>query len=253
LTNVLVTRPAKQAEALCQLLEQQAIRAIRFPLLDIKPLPLTFEQLLIFDGIAEQDWIIFVSTNAVQHSLTMLDGKIRAFCKKTKVAAIGMATAKALQGQGIEVNAIPEQGFTSEALLAMPEFQQINGKRIVCVRGLGGRAVLADTLRERGAQVDYLEVYQRILANSDPKFLATLLEDNALDVITLNNGEALTVLMETLESETLRRQLLAIPIIVVSERLRGQAEALGFKRVEVSENPSDSAVFNKLMSLVSGE
>lgn len=253
MTNVLVTRPERQAEPLCKLLEQHGVQAVNLPLLDIRPLPLVNDRLLLFKESAKVDWLIFVSANAVNFALTAVGGGMLDYCRSIRIAAVGQATAKALNAFGLIVNAVPEQGFNSEALMAMAEFQQVQGQRIVCVRGVGGRELLAETLRSRGAQVDYLEVYQRVPSTVDPMAFKALIEKNAPDVITVSSGEALSTLIEKLETESLRTLLLAIPLVVISDRLRLLAMALGFKRIAVSGDPSDAAVLKTIISLVSGE
>lgn len=254
MTTVIVTRPAQQAEALCNLLQQQNIQSILLPLLEIKPLMPTKEQIShIESASAKVDWLIFISVNAVTYAFKALGAKLEQLCRTSRLAAIGQATANALLSYGFQVDTLPNQGFNSEALLMMPEFQNIKGQQVICIRGQGGRELLAETLRARGAIVDYLEVYQRIPADLQPEVIKKLIENNNVDYITISSGEILASLADKLNTEQLRSRVLEIPLIVISERLLQQAKSLGFKHIALSENPSDSAVVKKIISLVSGE
>lgn len=247
--TVLVTRPAHQADNLCALVSAAGMQAVRFPLLAIEGLSILaidLEQTPVYD------WWIFMSANAVSFALNGNDGKIRHLCGCANVAAVGQATAKALSEQGITVALVPNAGFNSEALLAAPELQQVAGKRFLCVRGQGGREILAETLHERGAQVDYLEVYRRVAVSHDLTQVQSLVDAQALNVIQLTSGEALTHLLRLFEQTKYLESLREIPIVVISERLQQQALASGFKRVAVSANPGDTAVINTIISLVGG-
>lgn len=245
MTTVLVTRPAHQAEPLCALLEQQGFTVLRLPLLDMQAIAIPD------GGVLDKpiDWMIFISANAVRYALMANEGKIRAICGQARVAAVGSATADALQQVGIVVNSQPAQDFNSEALLALPELQTLQNQRCMIVRGVGGRELLADTLRERGAQVDYLEVYRRVVPVNDRTALVDALKQGMLDVITITSAEILQNLLALLPSAVEQQLLYACPLVVISDRLKLIAQNLGFKTVSVSNGVSDRAVFKTIVAL----
>ena len=73
--------------------------------------------------------------------------------------APGPGTAEALADAGIANVRIPATTFDSDGLLALPELASTSqGKRVLIFRGDGGREQLGDTLRARGAEVDYVVV-----------------------------------------------------------------------------------------------
>ena len=249
--RVLVTRPAHQAENLCALLEEQGCMAIRFPTLAIAAL----ENTQAIDAVLAQwtsyQWLIFISANAVtMHSYYSDDDKIKKI-NSVHIAAIGKATAEALLLAGLPVDLMPEHGYNSEAVLAMPAMQQMQGQRCLIVRGVGGREELATTLRSRGAVVDYLEVYQRIMPSSDSSQVNLLLAQNKLDVITITSVTALQNLLIMVDEQHHQRLFLA-PLIVVSDRIRHIAADIGFKRIAVTNSPSDVAILETVKMCVTG-
>ena len=249
--HVLVTRPTHQAENLCHLIEAQRGVAVRFPTLAIAA---PDNACAIQNTLAQLDtyqWLIFISANAVRmHSYPVDDGKIKK-SKSVRIAAIGKATSEALTLAGLPVDLVPEKGYNSEALLAMPQLQQMKGQRCLIVRGEGGRDELATTLRNRGAHVDYMDVYKRIIPSIDSSLVSSLLVQDKLDVITVTSGEALQNLFIMLEKKHHQR-LLAVPLVVVSNRIRQLAADMGFKRIAVTNCPSDSAILETVTMCVTG-
>ena len=249
--HVLVTRPAHQAENLSRLIDERNGVAVRFPTLAIVALD---DSCTIQNTLAHLDryqWLVFISANAVtMHSYYSDDGKIKQF-KSVRIAAIGKATAQALALAGLPVDLVPESGYNSEALLAMPQMQQINGQRYLIVRGKGGREELATTLRSRGATVEYLDVYERIIPGIDSSDLSLLLAQDKLDVITATSGEVLQNLLIMLEAKYHQR-LLGVPLVVVSNRIRQIAADMGFKRIAVTNSPSDVAILETVTMCVTG-
>lgn len=238
--RVLVTRPQHQAENLCRLLEQHGGVAVRLPALAIVE---SDDYLSIQKTLTHLDafqWLIFVSANAVNFALKANDGKIPQF-KTLRIAAIGKATANVLVTAGLVVDLMPEQNYNSEALLATPEMQQIQGQRVLIVRGEGGREELATTLRSRGADVQYLNVYKRIMPSTANTDVIALLTENKLDVITATSGEVLQNLLIILDA-VYHRQLFSLPLVVVSDRIKQIATELGFKKVAVTSSPTDEAI-----------
>jgi Uroporphyrinogen-III synthase len=193
----------------------------------------------------------FISANAVNFALKANSGKI-ARTKSVRFAAVGQSTALAMRMAGLPVDLLPEDGYNSEALLAMPELQQVEAQRILIVRGEGGREQLATTLRSRGAEVSYQEVYKRVIPDADNSLVVSLLERHRLDVITSTSVEALQNLSLML-GEKNKELLSLIPLVVVSDRIRRQAFEMGFNRVTVTDRPTDTAILDTVITCVTGE
>ena len=245
---VLVTRPVAQADKLCQLITQQNGKALRFPTLEIEPFNVDGE---LIEKALHCDWLIFTSTNAVNFALRALSGKM-ARLHTLQLAAVGHATANALQDAGLKVACVPETEFSSEGLLAEPAMHRVVNQRIMIVRGLGGREKLAQTLRSRGAEVAYLEVYRRSRPKIDNSLLIQHVQDGSLQAGTITSAEALQNLLAMLDKETVAL-LQQLPLVVVSDRLKQLAQQLGFAYVIVSKQPTDAAILETLTTLLSGE
>lgn len=246
--RILVTRPAAQAENLCNLIEQRGGAPIRFPTLEItesRPDP------VLLDQASSSDWLIFTSTNAVDFAIKAFGGKMPAL-RKFKIAAVGAATAGALRQSGWPVDCVPASEFNSEGLLAEPELQTVTGMRCVIVRGVGGREKLAESLRSRGAEAIYLEVYSRWQPMANRTDFWTNIAQGRLDAVTITSIEALQNLLAMLDAESIV-SLKSILLVVVSERIGQAAENFGFKQIAVSAQPTDAAILETLTTLFNGE
>lgn len=246
--RILVTRPRLQAVALCHLIEQHGGEPLRFPTLAIEaiePSPAAIDMALA------SDWMIFTSTNAVDFALQAFDGKMTGR-KMPAVAAVGGSTADALRRAGWVVDCVPARDFSSEGLLAEIGLQAVDGQSCIIVRGQGGREKIAETLRARGANVGYLEVYRRYRPDSDNRCLVDSLTRRVLAVATVTSEEALSNLLAMLDEDSVAL-LRKVPLVVVSERIRQAADALGFETIAVSRRPTDMAILETLTMLLSGE
>lgn len=248
--HILVTRPQHQATTLVQLIAQHGGQAIAFPTLEIVPVtpPETAKPQL--ENLKTYQRLIFVSANAVNFAVAANNGKI-GHLTQTKIAAVGKATAKALQAIGLTVDLVPETGFNSEALLATESLQHVKNQQILIVRGVGGRETLADELKKRGATIDYWEVYQRQMPVINPAPVIALLNRRQLDILILTSAESLQNLIIMLESY--KTLLLNVPLVVISERIKQIAEITGFKKIVVSSSPDDAAILNTMIMLTNGE
>lgn len=251
--TVLVTRPVHQAENLSQLIASAGGLAVRFPTLEIAKLTDSEAEQVVSVNLATYDWLVFISANAVtMHGYYSDSDRIKKF-KSLRIAAIGKSTALALNKAGYVVDLLAENGANSEALLAMPELAQVNGQRFLIIRGQGGREELANVLRSRGASVDYLDVYKRVMPSIDNAKLLELLKQQGLDIITITSAEAVQNLLKMV-GESCKQHLLEVPLVVVSQRIRKIAAEIGFKRIAVAESPSDIAILDTvIMSVTGGE
>jgi len=151
--GVLVTRPRHQADELVKAIAALGGVAIPFPVIEIVPRNAA-EVHTEVAALQEPAITIFISRNAVDHGLPYAAGQL---------AAIGPTTADAIRAAGAQVDICPVAGFDSEHLLAEPAFDGIAGKTIRIIRGDGGRELLASSLKERGALVDYVSTYARTM------------------------------------------------------------------------------------------
>jgi len=247
--QILVTRPVAQAENLCSLIECQGGVALRFPTLEITESP---PEPRMLQAAAASDWLIFTSSNAVDFAIKAFGGKMPGL-HKPRIAAIGQTTANALKIAGWRVDCVPANDFNSEGLLAEEQLQDVAGKICAIVRGVGGREKLAETLRNRGAGIVYLEVYSRRIPDAaDSAELAVCLASQQLGAVTATSAEALQNLLAMLDNES-HALLRALPLVVVSDRIGQTAEQLGFKRIAASRQPTDAAILETLTTLLNGE
>lgn len=243
--RVLVTRPAAQAQRLVEMIEQAGGEAVRFPALEIAPLSDTTALDRVLADIAHLNLAIFISPNAVVHGLARLKER-GGLPPHLMVAAIGRGTAKALTEAGVANAITPVEGSDSESLLALPQLNDVAGKRIVIFRGEGGRKLLGDTLRARGAEVTYAECYRRVRPAADAAPLTARLAAGGVDVVTVTSVETLHNLHDMLDVHS-RERLRRLPIVVVGDRQAGACRALGWSREPViARDASDEAILTAL-------
>lgn len=229
--GVLVTRPADQAEGLCALLEAQGAKAVRFPVIEIRAPRDTAALQGLLAQLDEFDMAVFISANAVNRGLPPVLAQGR-FPPRLKVAAVGRRTAEELEKFGRPADILPERQFNSEALLALPEMQDVAGRRVIIFRGEGGRELLGETLTGRGARVRYAQVYRRAKPGLDPRALLGRWERGEIDIIIATSNEGLENLV-AMAGDVWRRWLFDTPLLVMSERAAQLARHLGFTRPAV--------------------
>jgi uroporphyrinogen-III synthase len=238
---VLVTRPADQAVGLNQSLRVAGFTPVHAPLLDITPLALDAcmrQQILDLDLY---DILISVSANASRLALVHIDLYWPQLPFGQICCAVGESSAAALRHAGMHV-IVPTQ-HDSEGLLALDELNGVLGKRILILRGDGGRETLAQGLRARGARVEYLNLYVRSAVPYGSGVLADLIRQQAVASVLLTSGESCELFARQLADMALLQQL---TLIVPSKRVQDVAFAAGASHVLVSDGADDQALINCL-------
>ncbi|VFM97695.1 MAG: uroporphyrinogen-III synthase [Candidatus Kentron sp. G] len=244
--GIWVTRPLHQAESLAKAIEAEGGEAICLPVIAIADVEDPQTPMAIVERLERFDLAIFVSANAVERGLGYVGrGNWPAL---VPVAAIGKATARALAKAGL-VSAIQSPPpYNSEALLTTAALQAdaIAGRRVVIFRGVGGRALLGDTLAHRGALVTYAEVYRRTL----PEWRQTTpIPWDRIRVIVVTSAEGLDNLFGMMDDDAERERLRRIPLVVISERMSGLVRELGNRCPPiVAERASNEAILNALLA-----
>lgn len=246
-TRILVTRPARQSGRLAQPIREAGGLPVIFPTQFISPpnspqdAADTLARLGEHDGV---DLLIFVSPNAVDNALPFLPA--HGLPANPINAAVGPATARAMEAVGLSVDITPDGIANSEGLLAALAAQPMKDKQVIIVRGNGGRPLLGDTLRERGANVAYAEVYSRTVPAVPAGHFKQLCDDPGLDIVLTTSNNALENLFE-LAGEDGRELLLKLPLLVVGDRAVALAKSLGFHNdIIVSKGAGSNAMISAI-------
>ncbi len=246
-TAVLVTRPDPRATELCRLIESRGGTAFHFPVLHIDGQTLTATITEKIACAGPDDLAIFVSRSAVEHGAHLL--LEHATSGRPRVAAIGHSTAAALETAGLSVDVVPKTGHNSEALLAETSLHGVSDRTVVIFRGTGGREMLAETLRQRGATVHYAEVYERkATAPSRDEVLAieTAWRAGGIHLVVALSVETLMNLEKLLspEGQELLRQT---PLVTASTRVVSKAVSLGMTAPHrIAKNPDNEGILAAL-------
>lgn len=230
--RLLLTRPAEECEALAAQLAAEGIQSCSLPLLAIEPLPETPEQRATMLDLDRYCAVVVVSKPAARLGLELLDRYWPQPPFGQVWFSVGAATGGLLQDYGLDV-CWPEAGDDSEALLSLPRFNQVieavADPRVLILRGQGGREYLTEMLRNRGVQVDRLELYRRYLPEYPPGTLIETLHSQRINALLASSGQGL----ESLHALAGQHwpALCELTLFVPSPRVAQMAATLGAKRI----------------------
>lgn len=233
--TLLVTRPEHQVGPLITMIHDLQGSALHLPVLSVVPKPHQLPSLAY-------DWVIFISRNAVRYGVQSC---LQLASATPQWLAVGASTAASLREclpEGCMVIQ-PVLQQSSEGLLALPELQQVQGQRILIVRGVGGKALLGETLSERGASVTYLEVYQRDLPQQINPLTAQQVQQ--INFILLTSCHSMMNLHQLCGEHW--PALCRIPCIVASQSMVDQGLQLGLRHLGVARSACDADMLQAVL------
>ncbi|CAM3372897.1 Uroporphyrinogen-III synthase [Klebsiella spallanzanii] len=244
--SILVTRPLPQGEELVSRLRALGRVAWSFPLIEFTPGRQLQELGGQLAGLKAGDLLFALSQHAVEFAHARLQQQRLRWPSAPDYFAIGRTTALALHKVSSHDVRYPLDREISEVLLQLPELQNIAGKKALILRGNGGRELLGDTLRERGADVTFCECYQRSARHYDGAEEAMRWQSRGVSTLVITSGEMLQQLWTLIPQWYRERWLLNCRILVVSERLAEQARALGWQDIQVADSADNDALLRAL-------
>jgi uroporphyrinogen-III synthase len=229
--GVVITRPVPQTERLSAALVMAGARVILFPTIEILPPADPAALDVVVDRLDSYDIAVFISPNAARAAMMAIKAR-RTWPGALQAATIGRGGERELARHGV-TDVIAPARFDSEGLLAMPAMQSVADKRVVIFRGDGGRELLGDTLRERGAVVEYVACYRRALPQADPAPLLAAWREGRIDAVTVTSSEGLQNLF-TLLGAAGREYVLSAPLFVPHARIEAAARDAGCRQVSLT-------------------
>lgn len=237
----IITRPKDQAQTLAKKLQALGAITIVFPTIDIvakknDALQAQFNQ-------QQYDFTLFVSINAVKHSMP--------FCSKKDalgvVIAVGPSTKLALQSAGIEAVTCPSV-YNSEGVLCLPQLQHCHDKKILIVCGTHSRQLIYESLIKKGAEVTQAICYEQHLPNLPKAQNLKHLTEQKVDAIISTSSLGLHNLYK-LASPNHINWLNKQCILTISHKMTAQLQHHGHSATAISaQNATDEMVISALIT-----
>ena len=250
--RILVTRPSGQAAGLSALIRKAGGEPLETPAIEIRALADPEPFYAVAERLESFDIAVFVSRNAVRKAMQLLHARrgAKPWPARLRLATVGSGSRDELEARGFSGVIAPPAQADSEALLALPEFADVAGKRVVIFRGEGGRTLLGETLRARGALVEHAACYRRTLPEAGGALLALAWAGGAVAAVTVSSGEGLANLLEMLGGEGPRR-LAQAALFVPHPRVAKEAARRGLGRTIVA-GPGDAEMAAALVAYFGG-
>lgn len=250
--RVLVTRSRSQASRLCTLLEQAGANPVELPTIQIGPLEDFSEMDATLKNLADYQWVIFASANAVGSVFERLElqGKDARTLAGTTVGAIGPATAQALSRRGINADFVPSRPV-SEAVLKELSGRDWQGISVLLPSADIGRDELEKGLTEMGAKVNRLAAYRNVPVEGVSGLAKKAFLDG-VDIVTFTSSSTVRNLVEMLDGD--RTALEASFIACIGPVTSGTARELGLRvDLEATEHTVEGLVDALISHFASGE
>ncbi|CAH2800530.1 MAG: Uroporphyrinogen-III synthase (EC / Uncharacterized protein EC-HemX [uncultured Paraburkholderia sp.] len=267
--TVVITRPAGQSNELIARLAAAGVATLDFPLIDIAPVADDAPLRAALGSLERYALVVFVSPNAIDHAFAKSSA---IWPHALPVGVVGPGSVRALARHGVSAPAhqviSPAAGvdddngrFDSEGLFAAIDAAlgeaNLEGKRVLIVRGDGGREWLADRLREAGAEVETVAAYRRLVP--EPSIAAWARVHQLLAgephawLVTSSEGvrNLHELAQEHLTADEIA-QLKRATLVTPHPRIAQTARALGFDRITVS-GAGDERIAQALLSALPTE
>ena len=230
--KVLVCRPEPSASELCTVLESVGAETCSLPCIEVQMLALDPQTKTIIYELDQYEKVVVVSQHAAAQLIGHIDELWPQAPAKQKWFGIGRKTTQLLAEADLDASE-PDKDFSSEGLLENSDLKDVKGQKILIAKGKEGRSKLEQGLRDRGAKVTTIELYQRVA----PEYSKKVLQES---IVNFGASSIITLSAETLDNfHHFAKSLNAVPnetrLIVPSERVAKHAQSLGYKTAQVSE------------------
>jgi uroporphyrinogen-III synthase len=192
--TILVTRARHQAGQLSERLKSLGAEVVEIPAIEIVP-PGSYAELdRALGDLAQYQWLIVTSANGVAAlvgRMKLVRAGVEDF-RHLKIAAVGSATARALEDLGLKVTVTPAEYVAESLVEALGE--QVRGKRVLLARAAVARDVIPEVLRARGAVADVVDAYRTVIPEASVTQIRTIFGagGHAPDVVTFTSSSTVT-------------------------------------------------------------
>jgi uroporphyrinogen-III synthase len=249
--RVLIARPYDQGISLTSRLRGLGAEVLQFPTIEVEATPNSQSLKNCFLNLDQYDHIVAISVHAVRFGLNWVDQYWPQLPLNIKWYAVGEKTAEALREADIQA-ITSKAGYDSESLLNLSELTELAHQKILILRGFGGRELLKQQFEQRGAKVDYADLYQRNCPNYTVSEINDALITFSPDILIALSGETLHNLVKISQNKDIaidgRPAITDKAVLVPSNRVADQARSLGFSKVWVPQALNEQALIDCIES-----
>ena len=251
--KIVVTRSREQASALTADLEAMGAQCLEAPAIKIKSLDDYTRVDQAIDDLSGYEWLIFTSVNGVEQFFDRMRQR-RLDARSiggAKVAAIGTATAAALESRGIYPDIIPAE-FRAEGVVEALSGMVKAGDKVLIPRAKVARDLLPEKLAEYGAKVDVVPVYTTETADTDGQALYQMIEQGEIDLVTFTSSSTVTNLLKLL-GENAANLLSKVTVACIGPITAGTCLEHGIKPAVIAEEYTIKGLVEAIVNLYGRE
>jgi uroporphyrinogen III methyltransferase / synthase len=241
--SVVITRAREQASELAVLLQAAGARVIELPLIELRD-PENWQP--VDDAVARLHtyrWILFTSANSVRYFGTRLTGEVSNI--PARVCCIGPKTREVAEKAGWRVDLVPRE-YVAESVAEAFAAEDLAGARILLPRAAVARDLVPQALRERGAQVDIVDVYRNIIPEDAARNANAVFGESVKpDWIAFTSSSTVKNLLACVSRESLENVKIASIGPVTSETARKHALHIDVEAMPHTMEGLVNAIANK--------
>ncbi|RKU34310.1 uroporphyrinogen-III C-methyltransferase [Candidatus Poribacteria bacterium] len=225
--RIIVTRARSQASVFAECLESYGAEIIQFPTIETEPIPDNAALDRAIAQLSTYNWVIFTSVNAVEYFYRYLreNGKDTRSLGDARICAVGQKTVAALDQIGIRADYVPSQ-YRGTILAA--ELEDVDGQKILLPRASIAADDLPNGLRDRGAIVDTIPIYETVKAGAEGReVLEADLHNGRIDMVTFTSSSTVTNFLEMFGLHPSAALLDQVHIAVIGPSTEATAKAHG--------------------------
>lgn len=251
--RILITRPRRQARELARKIILLGGEPLCLPTIELVPVADSDRIDRVLEQLSNYEWVIFTSANGVDFFLDyMFARKIDLRSLKGKLAAIGPATARALECCGLQVDYVPEE-YRAEALLEGLKSRISAGCRVLLPRAAKARELLPDGLREAGVDIDVLPVYKTIPAGvREREWVDSRLLDGSVHYLTFTSSSTVRNFISLFTPDELVLISAKSKIACIGPVTAATAQELGLRVDLVAEEYTTDGLLDAIQADVGG-
>jgi len=224
--KVLITRPSTENEPLSKKLRELGAYTIELPTIEILPPEDTDSLDRAIRSLSKYDWLVFTSVRGVEFFSKRMaaTGKVANGFNDVKVAAIGPATAYALERLGKKPDYVPLEFLSDQIPIGMGD---VNEKRFLLPRADIASKALPEALRNRGAIVDEVVAYRTVIPDGLSQERCRSILKEGVDVAAFTSPSTVRNLARIVGSSGLEAMLNGVKVACIGPVTAEAARELG--------------------------